>query len=67
MPALFLTLVTAALAMAGGRSALLVARLSAALGRGAGLLAVCWIAAAASSALAAWAGSLIAPLMPPAG
>ena len=55
MPALFLTLVTAALAMAGGRSALLVARLSAALGRGAGLLAVCWIAAAASSALAAWA------------
>ena len=67
MPALFLTLVTAALAMAGGRSALLVARLSAALGRGAGLLAVCWIAAAASSALAAWAGSLIAQLMPPAG
>jgi hypothetical protein len=67
MPALFLTLMAAALAVAGGRSALLVARLSAALGGGFALLAVCWITAAATSALAAWAGALLAPLMPPAG
>ena len=67
MPALFLTLVSAALAMLGGRSPLLVARLSGALGRSAGLLAVCWVTAIASSALAAWAGTLLAPLMPPAG
>ncbi|MXP41999.1 hypothetical protein GRI75_10140 [Altererythrobacter soli] len=67
MPALFLALLTAALGMAGGRTALLVARLSGALGGGAGLLAACWITAAATSALAAWAGSMLAPLMPPAG
>jgi hypothetical protein len=67
MPALFLTLIAAALAVAGGRSALLVARLSAALGPRFGLLAAGWITAAATSALAAWAGALVAPLMPPAG
>jgi hypothetical protein len=67
MAALFLTLLAAALALAGGRSAMLIARLSGALGGGAGLLAVGWITAAAASALAAWAGSWLAPLMPPAG
>lgn len=67
MSALFLTLVVAVLAMAGGRSALLVGRLSAVLGSGFGMLAACWLAALASSALAAWAGGLIAPLMQPAG
>lgn len=67
MPALFLTLIAAALAVAGGRSALLTARLAAALRPRVGLLAVCWITVAAASALAAWAGALLAPLMPPAG
>lgn len=67
MPALFLTLVTTALAMASGRSALLVARLSGRFGGGLGLLALCWITAAATAAIAAWAGSLLAPMMPPAG
>lgn len=67
MAALFLTFLTAALALAGGRSALLVARLSGALGGRASLLAAGWITAAATSALAAWAGSLLASPMPPAG
>jgi putative Ca2+/H+ antiporter (TMEM165/GDT1 family) len=67
MPALFLALLTAFLAMLGGRSALLTARLAGALGGSAALLAACWLTAIASSALAAWAGLLIAPLMAPAG
>lgn len=67
MPALFLALLTAFLAMLGGRSALLTARLSGALGGSAALLAGCWLTAIASSALAAWAGLLIAPMMAPAG
>lgn len=60
MPALFLTLLAAALAMAGGRQARLVAGLSGKLGAGLGLLATCWLAAAASSAFAAWLGTTLA-------
>jgi len=67
MPALFLALLTSVMAMTGGRSALLTARLSGALGGSVALLAACWLTAIASSALAAWAGSLLAPTMPPAG
>jgi hypothetical protein len=66
MPALFLALLTSALAMAGGRSAGLTARMSGELKAGTALLVVCWVAAAASSALAGWAGVLLAPLMAPA-
>ncbi len=61
MPALFLSLIAAALALAGGRSARLAAQLSASLGGSAGLLAVCWFTAAASSAVAAWGGGILAP------
>ena len=66
MPALFLALLTSALALAGTRSALLTARLSGELGVGAGLLVVCWGTAIATSALAGWAGALMAPVMAPA-
>jgi putative Ca2+/H+ antiporter (TMEM165/GDT1 family) len=65
MPALFLALLTAALAMLGGRPARLTARMAAALGGRVGLLIACWITAIASSALAAWAGTWLAPQMAP--
>jgi hypothetical protein len=67
MPALFLALLTSALAMLGGRSARLVARMAEALGGSAGLLLTGWLCAIASSALAAWMGAWLAPQMPPAG
>jgi hypothetical protein len=66
MPALFLALLTSALAMAPARPTLLTARLSAALGSGAGLLIACWVSAIATSALAAWGGAWLAPQMAPA-
>lgn len=66
MPALFLALLTSALAMLGARPASLTARLSGALGANGGLLAVCWLTAIATSALAGWAGVWLAPLMAPA-
>lgn len=66
MPALFLALLTSALAMLGARPTLLTARLAAALGPGAGLLATCWLSAIATSALAGWAGAWLAPQMAPA-
>jgi hypothetical protein len=67
MSALFLALLTSALAMLGGRSARLTARMAEALGGGAGLLMAGWIGAIATSAFAAWAGVLLAPQMAPAG
>lgn len=66
MPALFLALLTSALAMLGGRSARLTAGMAEALGQGAGLLAAGWLGAIATSAAAAWAGALLAPEMAPA-
>lgn len=66
MPALFLALLTSALAMLGGRSARLTAAMAEALGQGAGLLAAGWLGAIATSAAAAWAGALLAPEMAPA-
>jgi len=66
MPALFLALLTSALAMLAARPTLLTARLSGALGAGAGLLVVCWFTATATSALAGWAGAWLAPQMAPA-
>jgi len=66
MPALFLALLTSALAMLAARPALLTARLSAALGAGPGLLVACWATAIATSALAGWGGAWLAPQMAPA-
>ncbi|HEY7805559.1 MAG TPA: hypothetical protein VIC34_00020 [Croceibacterium sp.] len=63
MPALFLALLTSALAMAGARPTLQTARLSDALGAGPGLLVACWVTAIATSALAGWAGAWLAPEM----
>jgi hypothetical protein len=66
MPALFLALLTSALAMLAARPTLLTARLSGAHGGGAGLLAACWGTAIATSALAAWGGAWLRPQMAPA-
>ena len=67
MPALFLALLTAALAMAGGRTARVTGQLAAALGARAGLLLACWLTAVATATLAGWASTWIAPAMPAAG
>ena len=60
MPAFFLTLLAAAVASAGARDQLLVARLTAALGQSRVLLTACFAASALSAAFAAWLGSLVA-------
>jgi hypothetical protein len=66
MPALFLALLTSALAMLGGRPARLTARLVESLDGSADLLVAGWLGAIAASALAAWAGAVLAPQMAPA-
>lgn len=66
MPALFLALLTSALAMVGGRPALLTARLSGHLGGSFALIAVCWLTAIVTSALAGWGGAWLASQMAPA-
>jgi hypothetical protein len=66
MPALFLALLTSALAMLAARPTLLTARLAEALGARAGLLAACWITAIATSAVAGWGGAWLGPQMAPA-
>ena len=53
-----------ALASLGSRDQLLVARLAARLGKGAGLLAAGLLAACASAAAMAWAGQALADLVP---
>lgn len=63
MPSLFLALLASALAAFGTRQARLVAQLSARLGGSPGLLAACWLTAAATSALAAWGGGLVEPVL----
>ena len=63
MPALFLALLTSALAMLAARPTLLTARLAGTLGARAGLLAAAWVSAIATSALAGWAGAWLAPQM----
>jgi len=65
MPALFLALLTCALATAGGRSAVVTARLAGALGGGAALLSACWATATAASGLAAGAAAWFAPMLIP--
>ncbi|HYD23771.1 MAG TPA: hypothetical protein VEB68_03170 [Croceibacterium sp.] len=60
MPSFFLALLAAAAATLGGREAVRVARLAAALGSGSGLLAAGWLACAVACALAAWLGAGIA-------
>ncbi|HEX7710236.1 MAG TPA: hypothetical protein VF418_04800, partial [Sphingomonadaceae bacterium] len=67
MPPFFLALIAAFLADTGARDQRLVAALSARLGASGGLLAVGWIASAATASLAAAAGAGIAQLLPPAG
>ncbi|MGX7894537.1 TMEM165/GDT1 family protein [Tsuneonella sp. HG222] len=63
MPSLFLALIASGLALAGGKSARLVAQLSAALGGSFGLLLICWLTAIVASGLAAWGGGLIEPTL----
>ena len=61
MPSFFLALIAAALATLGGREAVRVARLSAALGGGGALLVAGWLACA----LSAWLGAGIAARLGP--
>ncbi|AKH44030.1 putative Ca2+/H+ antiporter (TMEM165/GDT1 family) [Altererythrobacter atlanticus] len=65
MPAFFTTLIACVLATIGGREVVSTARLSHSLGQGVGLLVAIWASCIASSALAAWVGGVLAPMMAP--
>ena len=65
MPSFFLALIAAAAATLGGREALRVARLSAALGAGTGLVVACWLGCILACALSAWLGAGIAARLAP--
>ena len=65
MPSFFLALLAAAAATLGGREAVRVARLSAALGGAVGLLVAGWIACAAGCAIAARLGADLADQLAP--
>ena len=65
MPSFFLALIAAAAATLGGREAVRVARLSAALGAGTGLLVACWLGCVVACALSAWLGAGIAGQLGP--
>lgn len=67
MPSFFLAFVGALLTSIGSRDQLLVAQLSARLGRGYGLLAAGWMVAALSALVMAWAGQAAAQILPPEG
>ncbi len=65
MPAFFLTMMACLVVTLAGREQVRTARLSAALGGTTSLLVIVWGCAVATSAIAAWAATLIAPMMPP--
>ncbi len=65
MPAFFLTLMACLVVTLAGREQVRTARLSGALGKGGILLAIIWASAIATSAIAAWAGTLLAPMLAP--
>jgi len=65
LPSFFLALIAAAAATLGGREAVRVARLSAALGAGTGLLVACWLGCILACALSAWLGAGIAAQLGP--
>jgi len=67
LPSFFLALFAAAAATIGGREAVRVARLSAALGAGMGLLVACWLGCIVACALSAWLGAGIAAQLAPEG
>ena len=64
MPGFFLSLMAVLALALPGRDGLRVAQIAARLGAGPGLLAAIWLSAVATCALAAWASTLLAPLMP---
>jgi putative Ca2+/H+ antiporter (TMEM165/GDT1 family) len=66
MSALLAALLAAVLTSIGSRDQLLVAHLAARLGKGYGLLATSLTVTAASTALAAWAGSTVSAMLPAA-
>ena len=63
MPAFFMTFLACALVTLAGREQVRVARLSAALGPGAGLVAAIAFSTLIASAFAAWIGQALAPAM----
>ena len=64
MPAFFLTMMACLVITLGGREQVRTARLAAGLGKSAILLVIVWVCAIATSAIAAWVATLMAPLMP---
>lgn len=66
MPALFLTLLAAAIVTLAGRDQLRVARIGAVLGAGTGLLVAIIVSAIATSAIAAWAAGMLSGMLTPA-
>ncbi|MES2700359.1 MAG: hypothetical protein V4647_12195 [Pseudomonadota bacterium] len=64
MSGFFLALMACLAVLLPGRECVRVAQLAARLGAGTGLLAALAVSAVASSAIAAWAGTLLAPAMP---
>lgn len=67
MPSFFLSLIAVLLTSMGSRDQLLVAQLSASLGRNIGLLVTGWLSAIAAAAAMAWAGQAAAQILPPEG
>lgn len=66
MPTLLFALIAAALASMGGRDQRLIAAFAQRLGPASGLLLTGWLVAFVTAAIAAWVGSAMAGLLPPA-
>lgn len=67
MPSFFLAFLAALLTSIGSRDQLLVAHLSARLGRNVSLLVIGWLSAICTAAAMAWAGQAVAQILPPEG
>jgi putative Ca2+/H+ antiporter (TMEM165/GDT1 family) len=67
MPSFFLALIAVLLTSIGSRDQVLVAQLSARLGRNPGLLVAGWLVAIISACVMAWAGHVAAQILPPEG
>ena len=67
MPSFFLAFIAALLTAIGSRDQMLVAQLSARLGRSSSLLVVGWLVAIGTAGIMAWAGQAVAQILPPEG
>lgn len=67
MPSFFLAFIAVLLTSIGSRDQILVAQLSARLGRSVSLLVIGWLAAIVTASVMAWAGQAAAQILPPEG